>query len=338
MNDPCLRPIPIPLGSRLVVGVSGGADSVALLDILAREWPRSQKTLTAAHVNYGLRKKDSEKDEEWVRSLCRERKIQLRVLKFKDFKNESKLKKKSLQDYAREVRYSFFARLAKGKKAWGAVAAHHQEDQAETVLDRLLRGAGPRGLSGLRTVQELSVPPRMEHLKIWRPFLSYSKSDLREYLVRRGISWREDESNLQNLYRRNQIRNQVLPYLSKWNPALAQTLSRVGEITAVEDQFLETLMSGMAKRVKSRWKGGTIQVDLKAIGKFHLALKRRFIRFTAEKLNVEARGLSYKGIQEILRLWEGQETGPRDIGYDLTAGVRGKTAFLSRKAQKASFH
>lgn len=331
MNDLRLPSIPLPLKSRLVVGVSGGADSVALLEILARQWPQSKETLFAAHVNYGLRKGNSEKDEELVRSHCRARGIQLRVLKLKGFKKKRKSEKRSLQDYAREIRYSFFARLVKEKKAWGVVVAHHLEDQAETILDRLLRGAGPRGLSGLREVQELFIPSRHFSLKIWRPFLPYTKSNILEFLEKWNIPWREDETNFQNHYRRNQIRNQIIPFLSEWNPTFTQSLFRIGEITSAEDQYLDSIMPLLVKRVRGIWRGRSFEFYAPAFHKIHMALKRRFVRFVVEKSNNHARGLSFRGIQEIIRLWEGYDSGPRDLGYNLSAGIRGKTAFLKRK-------
>ncbi len=148
------------------MGVSGGSDSLALLSLLTENLPRFPKRLWVAHVNYGLRGKDSQKDEEHVRNLAREWGLPCRVL-------QPRIGKRSgytLQEWARDVRYGFFSSLVKKEKAWGVAVAHHLEDQAETVLDRLLRGAGPRGLSGLRPVQELTLHPATT-LRIWRPLL-----------------------------------------------------------------------------------------------------------------------------------------------------------------------
>jgi tRNA(Ile)-lysidine synthase len=327
-----LPPCPFSSRAKLIVGVSGGSDSLALLRSLQEQLPRAAQRLVAAHVNYGLRGRDSDKDERIVQRFCRDAGIPLRCLRVENFKRKVVREKRSLQDLAREIRYVFFRKLVRREKAWGVAVAHHQEDQAETVLDRLLRGAGTRGLSGLKPVQVLSVGMPPGPLKIWRPLLSFPKSWTQTYLRARGIRWREDKSNGTNQYRRNQIRNQVLPFLARWNPNLPETLARIGEIVAAEDQVMGRLLSPLGKRLDSRWSRGGHSCDGAELKKIPLALKRRWARQAAEKLTDKARGLSFDRIEEIIRLWEGRERGPRDMGFGLTAGFAKGRAFLRWKA------
>ena len=208
--------------------------------------------------------------------------------------------------------------------------AHHREDQAETVLDRLLRGAGPRGLSGLRPVQTLWLPGG-GNLRIWRPLLSYSKSQIQDYLESRGVSWREDKSNQEKKYRRNQIRHEILPFLSRWNPNLPEVLARLGDVNAAEDVLLEELLKPVERKVKSGWRPNSYSCNALDFCKIPLALQRRWIRHVCEKLTPMARGLSFDRIEEILLLWIGTEKGPRDLGFGLTANRSQNQGFLSWK-------
>ncbi len=330
MNGWLLPPFPFSGKQRLIVGVSGGADSLGLLSLLKERSLLNSVRLVAAHVNYGLRGEDSLKDEAKVRRLCKEWEIPLKTLRVSDFKRRMKKLKKSPQDFAREIRYSFFSQLARQEKAWGVAVAHHREDQAETVLDRLLRGAGARGLSGLRPVQMLELS-QGRSLKVWRPLLSNSRGQIRDYLESRGITWREDKSNQGKKYRRNQIRHEILPFLSRWNPNLSETLARLGETCAAEDAFLEELLRPLGRKVQSRWRASSYSCNGPRFDKLPLALRRRWVRHVCEGLNPVARGLTFDRIEEVLRLWAGREKGPRDLGFGFTAGRKRNQGFLAWK-------
>jgi tRNA(Ile)-lysidine synthase len=272
---------------------------------------------------------DSQEDEREVCRLCKEFSIPCRVLRVRRFKDKVKKQKKSIQELAREIRYSFFLKLVQKEKAWGVAVAHHLEDQAETVLDRLLRGSGSRGLSGLRPVQAFSFMAGT--LKVWRPFLAFSKNQIQDRLEKQGISWREDLSNREKKYRRNQIRHEIIPFLRRWNPNLTKVLAHIGEINATEDMLFDDFLGSIEKKVKSIWKGHTYSCDAVRFNKVPLALQRRWVRFVAEKLTPKARGLSFDRIEEVLRLWAAREKGPRDLGFGLVAGRNQNQAFLSRK-------
>ena len=197
--------------------------------------------------------------------------------------------------------------------------AHHQEDQAETILDRLLRGAGTRGLTGLRQVQKLQGSKPPFSLKIWRPLLNYSKSDLQTYLKSFKINWREDQSNHENHYRRNQIRNQIIPYLARWNPRISENLARMGEVSGAEDLFLQEALEKFQKTLRNHWRSSTYSGLSPGFIAMPLALQRRWVREVAERLNPDARGLSFDRIEDTVRVWNGSKKGPCHIGYGLVA-------------------
>jgi tRNA(Ile)-lysidine synthase len=323
-------------GTRWVVGVSGGSDSLALLVLLLEQLPGAHTRLVAAHVNYGLRGKDSDRDETFVAEFCRVRKIPLRRLRVPSLRKRSTRVKGSLQDLAREIRYGFFRKVVVREKASGVVVAHHREDQAETIMDRLLRGAGPRGLSGLREIQGLRFHPEEKPLKVWRPLLAYSKQDLQAFLRERDIRWREDVSNRSHRYRRNQIRHKVLPFLERWNPNLTENLARIGDISLAEDLLLDAMVQSLAHKLRK--KSGSKEVRFRAdiFQKEPLALRRRWVRLQAEELVEDARGLSFDGIQGALEVLEGKVRGPLDIGHGLLACRDGEFGFLRRSTRWTS--
>jgi len=326
---------PLSKNERLIVGVSGGSDSVALLHLLIQQLPQAVHRLVVAHINYGLRGRESKKDEAVLSALCRQWDVPLRVLRLKKFKFEAQSKNRSIQDWARERRYSFFAKLTLKEKAWGVTVAHHQEDQAETILDRLLRGAGTRGLTGLKPVQKLQVLKPPFTLRVWRPLLNYSKRDLQAYLQSFKINWREDQSNHENHYRRNQIRNQIIPYLARWNPRISENLARMGEVSGAEDLFLQEALEKFQKTLRNHWRRSTYSGLSLGFTAIPLALQRRWVRQVAEKLNPDARGLSFDRIEDTVRVWNGSKKGPRHIGYGLVADQKNPHFLMTFHSKKA---
>lgn len=181
-----------------IVGVSGGADSIALLNAMND----ANLNIIAVHCNFGLRGEESDRDEHFVRSFCEEQDIRLMITRFdtESYRNEKGL---SLETACRELRYDYFRRLMETEGAKGIVVAHNKNDNAETVLMNLLRGTGIKGLRGM-------LP---EANDVYRPLLNVSREDIETYLKRKNIDWITDSSNLSNDFTRNKIRNVVMPFL-----------------------------------------------------------------------------------------------------------------------------
>jgi len=218
------------LPERVLAGVSGGADSVALLMMLLD----SGVQVTAVHVNHGLRGERSDGDEQFVRELCRERNVPLLVFRANPPQNPG-------EDWARQVRYGFFREAAEQTGVRAIALAHHRDDQAETLLLHLIRGAGLNGLCGM------AADTDMDGLRILRPLLHVSRQELREMLTAAGQPWREDDSNADMRYLRNALRGDILPRLEQLIPGTAARLASTAELlredAAVLDSLTETFLS-----------------------------------------------------------------------------------------------
>lgn len=211
----------------LIIGVSGGADSIALLDLLTT-LPGFPLRLIVAHLNHCLRGAESDADEAFVRQqaavyglICEVRKEDVLKIAASDGC--------SVEEAGRTARYQFFEELRKQYQANSIAVAHHQDDQAETFLLRLLRGSGTSGLGGMQ---------RRTQNHIIRPLLDFSRAELLNYLSSKGLQFREDQSNLDQTYLRNRIRHQLLPLLTDYNPAMSGQLAATADLLKEDEALL----------------------------------------------------------------------------------------------------
>jgi tRNA(Ile)-lysidine synthase len=217
-------------GGSLVVGLSGGADSVALADALARVAPGRALRVVAAHLDHGLRPDSSEDARFCAELACR------LGIAFRTDRAVVRAGRRGVEDAAREARYAFLRRIAREEQALAVAVAHTRDDQAETLLLRLLRGSGSRGLAGMR--------PRVGD--VIRPLLGVSRAQVLDYLAARGLAWREDPSNADPAFLRNRVRHELLPYLeSRVNPGVRATLARTAALLADDADAL----GGEARRL-----------------------------------------------------------------------------------------
>lgn len=209
----------------VVVACSGGPDSTALFELFWR-FAKAQKNFSLAlfHVNFGLRGKESEEDEAFLRSMAAERQISFKCLKLGPKERQAR-QGEGVQAWARRIRREAFATL--GREGWIVATAHHRDDLAETALFRLARGTSPGGLQGLKTWD----PP------LWRPLLGERKIALLNYLEQNKIAYRTDSSNAELTYDRNIIRHQVLPELEKLHPGAAGRIAACAEEARVLYEF-----------------------------------------------------------------------------------------------------
>ncbi len=216
----------LPDGCRVIVGLSGGADSVALTHFLLRYSARHSVRVTAAHVNHGLRGVQSDEDERFVREFCEKQGVELRVLR-SDVRSLAAGKSEGIEECGREVRYSFFQSLC-GKDDRIATA-HTLSDSAETVLMNLARGAGPRGLCG--------VPPVRGN--VVRPLIEITRSEVERYCAFYGLSFVTDRTNLVPDCVRNKIRLLVVPVMKEINPAFEGCVGRTLRLFREDETYLE---------------------------------------------------------------------------------------------------
>jgi tRNA(Ile)-lysidine synthase len=242
---------------RGVVAVSGGADSVALLRALAESTPGD---LVVAHLNHLLRGEESDADADFVQSLYPSLPHRVESIDVVSF---AKSDGDNLEAAARRIRYEFLTRVARETHASWVATAHTMDDQAETILHRLIRGSGLRGLRGIAAKRKLSPG-----IQLLRPLLTVSRAQVIEFLQESGQQWREDKSNQDQRFTRNRIRHELLPLLRQFNPAIAETLARAAEqaeevFTEIEEQSQRDL--AMAERPKA---GGVVILNRAALADF----------------------------------------------------------------------
>jgi len=260
-TDPVLRQISETIrdnrlfcrGDTVVVAVSGGADSVALLDILSA-LINLRLSLVVAHLNHGLRGTESDGDAAFVEELAARYRLpfELRRVDVKELSNQRKL---SLEEAGRMARYEWFNTVARSCAARKIALGHHADDQAETFLLRLFRGSGTTGLSSMRLLTSG---------RYVRPLLLLTRAEILAYLERRGLSCRHDSSNDETVFLRNRIRHECLPYLRTFNPAISERLNNAAEILAADETVLETLIDQLFPRISESDSAGVV-LDLKAV-------------------------------------------------------------------------
>ena len=292
-------------GDRVGVAVSGGADSVALLRILLRLAPELGVVLSVVHLNHKLRGAESDADEAFVRELTVTHGLQFHS-QSADVKAHAASKKLSLETAARHLRYDFFERLVETGSLDKVATAHTLDDQAETVLLKLGRGAGTRGLAGIYPRLDLQlqlpqqgIPPSSRRPGIVRPLLGMRRAELETYLRDLEQSFREDSSNQDLRHTRNRIRHEILPRLEEHlNPAVREAFADTAEIARAEEDFWAGQMATILPRV---WKKGRAAGDLDwgAMIDMSLALKRRLVRAAGGSFDLN---LEFRHVEELLAL------------------------------------
>lgn len=282
-------------GDRLVVAVSGGPDSICLLrvlDELAEHWSWS---LVVAHLDHGFRGAAAAADAKFVRGLAQQLGWPASVSRV-DMPAVLHEAGGSAQDKSREQRYRFLWRVAAEHRAQAIVLAHHQGDQAETVLLHLLRGAGLSGLAGMRWREEQAPCPLV------RPLLQESRADILDYLRSLGQGFRVDASNADNHYQRNYLRLEVLPALTTVNSDVQATLARTADLLQAENDLLEELAVAAYGQIKSGRCPGALSLSVQGLGEQPLALRRRVLRTAWQELSGTERDLEYSHVEAALAL------------------------------------
>lgn len=282
-------------GTHLLIGLSGGVDSVVLLHLLKQLSSQRGFTLTAAHLDHSIRPESGE-DARFVNELCQEWGVSLTTERC-DVPGLAKDKKLSLEMAAREARREFLLRTAEKKGADFIVLAHHRDDQAETFLIRLLRGSGLSGLAGM--------PPRRE--KWLRPLLGVSRQQVLQYAQEQSLRWVEDLSNQDLRYLRNRVRHQLLPQLREYNPRLEERLDLLCRQQQVEEDFWSKLIEqALPGLVLSRDDG--LRLSRPGLLQLHPALRMRILRETIGSLRGDLQGVAETHLAAVEQLLNGEQS------------------------------
>ena len=277
-------------GQHLLVAVSGGPDSITLLSLLYRLAKPWRLTLTVVHCNYGLRGAESDGDESFVKSFCRERHLPLAIHRPKLVKRR---RHSSLQALARDARYDFMKQLAHEVRADGIAVGHTADDQAETVLMWMLRGAGMAGLAGMPYVRED---------RIIRPLLASTRNEVLAYLDHEGLTYRCDSSNEKLLYHRNRIRKQLFPVITELAPAAVRVLQRQADLLREDEQYLETVTNKLMCELVSHGAGGVRRLNRQAVIELPVALQRRLVRAVLRAYEEEGSASSIQVVEAVRRV------------------------------------
>jgi len=279
-------------GLRLAVGLSGGADSVALLRALKERSGPLGLVLHAAHLHHGLRGEEADADLAFARALAGELDVpfhEARVDTASEAKANGEAGKagESIEEAARRLRYGWFRQLMASGEVDAVATAHTRDDQAETVLAKFLRGAWTEGLSGIHPI--LEGPEG----RILRPLLGATRTEVEAYLGELGQGWREDSTNRHLSYTRNRIRHELLPLLEGWNPRLREHLAQMAALARDEEAWwqgemarlaAQLLLPGRPVRGGGRAAGDGLALDFTRLAALAPAVQRRLLRYAAEQL------------------------------------------------------
>jgi tRNA(Ile)-lysidine synthase len=310
-------------GMRLAVGLSGGADSVALLRALAERKPELGLVLHAAHLHHGLRGAEADEDLEFARSLAATLGVPFHEARV-DTAAEARAKSQTIEEAARHLRYDWFRRLLASGEVDAVATAHMLDDQAETVLAKFLRGAWTEGLSGIHPVLEFPEG------RILRPLLGATRVQVEAYLGELGQSWREDSSNRHLTFTRNRIRHELLPHLETWNPRLREHLAGMAVLARDEETFWQAeiakiapqlILPGRPVRGGGRAAGDGLAIDAARLTALLPALQRRLLRYAAEQLGtgVDPFGLDFDSTEKLRVLALAGRAGQK---LELAGGLR----------------
>ena len=307
-----LRAAQVPRrGDRLLVGVSGGPDSVALLFLLHGLTPVLHARLIVVHIDHQLRE-TSARDAEFVRDLAARLTLPSVILT-RDVRAVMRSRRLSLEDAARQVRYDAFLQVALQHQASGLALAHTADDQAETVLMRLLRGAGLTGLMGIpatRVIQDLTVV---------RPLLGCWRAELLAYLHAQKLSYRHDATNDDPRFLRNRIRHQLLPLLRReYNPNISALFVQLAEQCRTDAAFLQQAARRLWKRLV-RPTPGQLRLRMELLLRQPEALQRQLIRMAITSLQGDLTGFEFRHWVEIQRLFSDRPVGTI---VDLPGGIQ----------------
>lgn len=285
-------------GERVCAAVSGGADSVALLLALV-EANRAKESLgvvlSAVHVHHGLRGAEADADEAFVRQLCEHFDVP-HVVERVDVAARQAAEREGLEEAARELRYAVFWELMKSGKADVVATAHTLDDQAETVVMKLLRGAWTEGIGGIAPVVETAG--QEQRGRIVRPLLSARRVEVEAYLRQRGQTWREDATNRDVSLTRNRVRHELMPTLRKFNPGIEVALARLSQIARDEEAFWQAEVArvlpqvvlpgkpvrGGGRAVSTVTGNSSCAVEVERLRAMAPALRRRVLRAAARSL------------------------------------------------------
>ena len=290
----------IESGDKIILGVSGGPDSISMLNILneiRKEKNGIDFEIVVAHINHMIREEATE-DEEYVRLFCEKENIKFFAKRAQILKI-SQEHKIGTEEAGRKIRYDFFEEILKKENANKIATAHNANDNAETILMNILRGTSPSGIKGIEPIREN---------KYIRPLIECKREDIEEYCKKENLNPRIDKTNYENIYTRNKIRNILIPLIKKeFNPNIIETLNRLSEIAKIEDIYFEEIIEKKYREIAELNdfnQEKKIILDLEKFNKENIVIKNRLILYTINKLVGSTKGIEKIHVNDIIKLCE----------------------------------
>lgn len=289
-------------GRAILIGVSGGPDSVVLLHALHQMAQNLGLRLGIAHFHHNIRGADADADARFVEKLAKNLNIS-----FYYEKNAAVPEGEpggSLEERLRVARYDFFQRVARDKEFDRIAVGHHADDNAEQILMSLLRGGGPLGLSGISPVRE----------NIIRPLIRVSRDDIMNYLGAFRLDYRMDPTNADNRFLRNRVRRNLMPMLKAgYNPNLPETLARLGSVIKADNDWLDQLIRPIWNQALILEEPGRIVLSIPELIRHHLAARRRIIRRAVQRVKGNLRRIQYLHVEAVIDLVRNDLPGSLDL-------------------------
>jgi tRNA(Ile)-lysidine synthase len=281
----------IKSGDTIVIGVSGGADSLCLLHVLNTLKDELQVKLFAVHLNHQFRGLDADADADFVEKICKAWNVPYKIETF-DVPAYAKQQGLSPEEAGREIRYKLFGEAKEALKATKIAVAQNLNDNIETILMRLIRGTGLEGLKGIDAVRD----------DIIRPLLRQNRSAIEEYCQQNSLEARVDKTNLEPIYLRNKIRLELLPYLrQRFNPNIDEAIERMGQVVREENNYLEQQTEMLMQSI-GELNNNCITIKTESIRNLHPAMQKRLLRKAVENIATTLNSFEYKHFQGILEL------------------------------------
>ncbi len=322
----------IAAGDTVLVAISGGADSTALLHALVQLRPRRRFRVRACHVHHGLRGEEADADAQHAGALARSLRVPIsqRRADVRAFADEHKV---SLETAARVVRYQLLERAADGARATRIATGHTADDRAETLLFNLLRGTGPPGLAGMPPVRG----------RVIRPLLWVTRADVQAYCKAHDLEYRVDRSNLDTAFTRNRIRHEILPALREIQPRIEATLCRLAEIMRAENEYMSEQAANVLREVGAQ-RPGELGLACAQLVLLPQALRRRVLRAAIARVKGDELDIELERVDALVHLAVSGRTGavvelPGNIRAERTYGeIVLSTALPSRKDIAQEWH
>lgn len=275
----------------IVVGVSGGPDSMTLLSILLKLKEEFNLKIYVAHVNHMLRE-NAIKDEEYVKEFCEKNNIEI-FIKKANISEIAQKEKIGLEEAGRNVRYNFFEEVLKNTESNKIAIAHNLNDKVETIIMNTLRGSGVSGLKGIEAKRK----------KYIRPLIEIERYEIEKYCIENKINPRHDESNDENTYTRNKIRNIVIPYIkNEFNPNIIKTLNRLSEIIKEEDEYVQSETEKIFKEILLTDEKNKIEFDPRKFNEQEKVIQKNLILLAIKKVKGSTQGIEKVNIDDIIKL------------------------------------